>query len=139
MLILTAIKMAFAGGESGSPERNVVVRLMRRCLPLAERVRWRTLLREDAARVALQPEAGRLADRGRERGSARHVDGDAAGAGAGDGRDDRISCLQSTRFPAIFAITADPFLVFTSNVFAILGLRSLYFALAGKRCTCSAT
>lgn len=33
--------------------------------------------------------------------------------------------------PAIFAITKDPFLVYTSNVFAILGLRSLYFALAG--------
>lgn len=33
--------------------------------------------------------------------------------------------------PAIFAITHDPFIVFTSNVFAILGLRSLYFALAG--------
>jgi len=33
--------------------------------------------------------------------------------------------------PAVFAITSDPFLVFTSNVFAILGLRSLYFALAG--------
>ena len=33
--------------------------------------------------------------------------------------------------PAIFAITSDPFLVFTCNVFAILGLRSLYFALAG--------
>ena len=33
--------------------------------------------------------------------------------------------------PAIFAITADPFLVFTSNIFAMLGLRSLYFALAG--------
>jgi tellurite resistance protein TerC len=33
--------------------------------------------------------------------------------------------------PAILAITRDPFLVFTSNVFAILGLRSLYFALAG--------
>jgi tellurite resistance protein TerC len=32
--------------------------------------------------------------------------------------------------PAIFGITADPFLVFTSNVFAILGLRSLYFCLA---------
>jgi len=32
--------------------------------------------------------------------------------------------------PAIFAITADPFLVFTSNVFAILGMRSLYFCLA---------
>ena len=33
--------------------------------------------------------------------------------------------------PAVFAITADPFLVFTSNVFAMLGLRSMYFALAG--------
>lgn len=33
--------------------------------------------------------------------------------------------------PAIFAITADPFIVFTSNVFAILGLRALYFAIAG--------
>ena len=33
--------------------------------------------------------------------------------------------------PAIFAITTDPFVVYTSNVFAILGLRSLYFALAG--------
>lgn len=33
--------------------------------------------------------------------------------------------------PAIFAVTKDPFLVFTSNVFAILGLRSMYFALAG--------
>ena len=32
--------------------------------------------------------------------------------------------------PAIFAITTDPFLIFTSNVFAMLGLRSLYFALA---------
>lgn len=33
--------------------------------------------------------------------------------------------------PAIFAITTDPFLVFTSNIFAILGLRALYFAIAG--------
>ncbi len=33
--------------------------------------------------------------------------------------------------PAIFAITTDPFIVYTSNVFAILGLRSLYFVLAG--------
>src|SRR6188768_1008976 len=33
--------------------------------------------------------------------------------------------------PAIFAITSDPFIVFTSNIFAILGLRALYFALAG--------
>jgi tellurite resistance protein TerC len=33
--------------------------------------------------------------------------------------------------PAIFAVTEDPFIVYTSNVFAILGLRSLYFVLAG--------
>jgi tellurite resistance protein TerC len=33
--------------------------------------------------------------------------------------------------PAIFAVTKDPFIVFTSNIFAILGLRALYFALAG--------
>lgn len=33
--------------------------------------------------------------------------------------------------PAIFAVTSDPFIIFTSNVFAVLGLRSLYFALAG--------
>jgi tellurite resistance protein TerC len=33
--------------------------------------------------------------------------------------------------PAIFAVTNDPFIVFTSNIFAILGLRSLYFLLAG--------
>src|SRR5713226_10324335 len=41
---------------------------------------------------------------------------------------DLIFALDS--IPAIFAITQDPFLVFTSNVFAILGLRSLFFALA---------
>ena len=33
--------------------------------------------------------------------------------------------------PAIFAVTQDPFIVYTSNVFAILGLRALYFLLAG--------
>ena len=39
--------------------------------------------------------------------------------------------------PAIFAITTDPFIVYTSNIFAILGLRALYFALAAmiSRCT----
>ena len=42
-----------------------------------------------------------------------------------------MSIFAVDSIPAIFAITTDPFLVFTSNVFAILGLRSLYFALAG--------
>ncbi len=44
---------------------------------------------------------------------------------------ERRSADAGCRDPAIFAITTDAFLVFTSNVFAILGLRSLYFALAG--------
>ncbi|MBL8743753.1 MAG: TerC family protein, partial [Myxococcales bacterium] len=42
---------------------------------------------------------------------------------------DLVFALDS--IPAIFAITRDPFIVFTSNIFAILGLRSLYFLLAG--------
>jgi predicted tellurium resistance membrane protein TerC len=42
---------------------------------------------------------------------------------------DLIFALDS--IPAIFAITTDPFIVWTSNIFAILGLRALYFALAG--------
>ena len=42
---------------------------------------------------------------------------------------DLIFALDS--IPAIFALTLDPFIVYTSNVFAILGLRSLYFLLAG--------
>ena len=42
---------------------------------------------------------------------------------------DLVFALDS--IPAIFAITPDPFIVFTSNIFAILGLRSLYFLLAG--------
>jgi tellurite resistance protein TerC len=42
---------------------------------------------------------------------------------------DLIFALDS--IPAIFAVTEDPFIIYTSNVFAILGLRSLYFVLAG--------
>jgi tellurite resistance protein TerC len=42
---------------------------------------------------------------------------------------DLVFALDS--IPAIFAITPDPFIVFTSNIFAILGLRSLYFLLVG--------
>jgi len=42
---------------------------------------------------------------------------------------DLVFALDS--IPAIFAITLDPFIVYTSNVFAILGLRALYFAIAG--------
>ena len=73
----------------------------------------------------------RSPDRGRRPRPAGDADAHAAGAWpwSWSRRTDVIFAVDS--IPAIFAITADPFLVFTSNVFAILGLRSLYFALAG--------
>src|SRR6185369_2374824 len=45
------------------------------------------------------------------------------------GTTDFIFALDS--IPAIFAITLDPFIVFTANVFAVMGLRALYFLLSG--------
>jgi hypothetical protein len=42
-----------------------------------------------------------------------------------------VSLFAVDSIPALFAVTTDPLIVYTSNVFAILGLRSLYFALAG--------
>jgi tellurite resistance protein TerC len=133
VLILTAVKMAFMGIEHGDPGRNVVVRLMRRFLPVTDRFDGEHFFVRAPARDSLEtPTPG--AD----------GPGDAAVRTAGRGRwmltplapalvmvetTDLVFAVDS--IPAIFAITADPFLVFTSNVFAILGLRSLYFALAG--------
>ena len=109
VLILTAVKMALMGPESGDPGRNVVVRLMRRVLPVTNRFEGeRFFVRAPARGWMLTPLAPALA----------MVE-----------TTDLVFAVDS--IPAIFAITADPFLVFTSNVFAILGLRSLYFALAG--------
>ena len=59
-----------------------------------------------------------------------------------------LVCIEATDIvfaidsvPAIFALTREPFIVFTSNVFAILGLRSMYFLLAGamERFSCCGT
>jgi TerC family integral membrane protein len=110
LLILTAGKMAFMS-ESGDPGRNLVVRLMRRFLPVTDRFhgeRFFVRAPDRPARWLLTPLAPALV----------MVE-----------TTDLVFAVDS--IPAIFAITADPFLVFTSNVFAILGLRSLYFALAG--------
>ncbi len=107
-LVFSGTRM-FRKKEIGvNPERNLVLRLSRRLLPMTETFR-----------------AGHLFVRG-------------------DGRflatplfivllvvetTDIVFALDS--IPAILAITADPFIVYTSNVFAILGLRALYFVLAG--------
>ena len=131
-LIATAVKMLLIK-ETTDPNSTWVVRLMRRLLPVTERFHGEHFL----------VRAGSSASREAETPGAAVVE-DAAVARARPGTwmltplalalvlvetTDLVFAVDS--IPAIFAITADPFLVFTSNVFAILGLRSLYFALAG--------
>jgi tellurite resistance protein TerC len=130
-LIFTAVKLLFLG-ESDDPNETWVVRVTRRFFPVTERLHGSHFF----------VRAGSAASREAETPGASVVD-DKIVASARPGTilltplalalviveaSDLIFAVDS--IPAIFAITADPFLVFTSNVFAILGLRSLYFALA---------
>ena len=132
-LILTGVKMLLLKTDETDPNRNVVVRLTRRLLPITERFHGQHFfVRAGSAASHEAPVPG----------AAREVDRVVASARPGAllatplflalvlvEFTDLVFAVDS--IPAIFAITADPFLVFTSNVFAILGLRSLYFALAG--------
>ena len=107
-LLFTGVKMLFVGDEEVEPEKNIVIRLARRVYPVTtefEGQRFFTLLN---GRRALTPLALCLI----------MVE-----------TTDLIFAVDS--IPAIFGITTEPFIVFTSNVFAILGLRSLYFVLVG--------
>jgi tellurite resistance protein TerC len=132
-LILTALKMFLMKSENSDPNDNIVVRWVRRMFPVTERYHGEHFLVRagtDASRESAVP------------GEAPQSDAVVAAARPGTllltplalalvmvETTDLIFAVDS--IPAIFAITADPFLVFTSNVFALLGLRSLYFALAG--------
>ena len=107
-LVLTGAKLLVVGGEEPDPSRSWTVRLARWLLPLTSNFHGPKLLAKESGRWVLTPLA--LAMILIEVG-------------------DVIFAVDSV--PAVFAITADPLLVFTSNVLAILGLRSLYFALAG--------
>jgi tellurite resistance protein TerC len=132
-LILTAVKMLFMDTETADPSKNIVVRWVRRFFPVTERFHGEHFV----------VRAGSLAaGEGRVPGEAALPDAILAKAAPGSllltplaltlvmvETTDVIFAVDS--IPAIFAITGDPFLVFTSNIFAILGLRSLYFALAG--------
>lgn len=107
-LIISAVRMAMSKHETVDLENNIVVRVVRRFLafsPLYDGQRFLTRLED--GRLAATPLLLALAV----------VE-----------CTDLIFAVDSV--PAIFAITADPFIVFTSNVFAIMGLRSLYFLLA---------
>jgi len=107
-LIFTGIKMMFAGGSGHDPGKNAAVTAVRAILPVTDAYHGPHFLVRQAGRLMLTPLALALV----------MVE-----------TTDLVFAVDS--IPAIFAITGDPFLVFTSNIFAILGLRSLYFALAG--------
>jgi len=107
-LILTGIKMILKREEEIHPERNPVVRLFKRFMPVTPEFRGdQFFVRAEGARMATPLFVVLLLVE----------------------VTDLIFAVDS--IPAIFAVTKDPFIVYTSNVFAILGLRSLYFALAG--------
>ncbi len=114
VLIATAGRMLFMGDKPADPGQRFLVRLMQRVLPITSSfhgehfVVRRNSPRKTESRWVLTPLVPALV----------MVE-----------TTDLIFAVDS--IPAIFAITADPFLVFSSNVFAILGLRSLYFALSG--------
>jgi tellurite resistance protein TerC len=130
-LLVTAVKMLVIR-EHSDPAQNVVVRLTKKWLPVTDQFHGEHfIVRAGSARSrqAAAPGLAPLADAAVERA----VPGTLmltplALALILVETTDLIFAVDS--IPAIFAITADPFLVFTSNVFAILGLRSLYFALA---------
>ena len=132
-LIATAIKMLFLKTEHTDPNKNIVVRLTRRFLPVTARFHGEHFMVRAGAPASYEsevPGASALPDEVVE--NARPgtlLLTPLALALVMVETTDLIFAVDS--IPAIFAITGDPFLVFTSNVFAILGLRSLYFALAG--------
>jgi tellurite resistance protein TerC len=108
LLIYSAVKMLLAGEEEVHPEKSWLVRLTRRLYPVSSEYDGSRFFTSVAGVHAMTPMFLALI----------LIESS-----------DVMFAIDS--IPAIFAVTRDPFLVFTSNIFAILGLRSLYFALAG--------
>jgi len=107
-IVFTGIKMMLVNDEGIHPEKNPVIRLVRKIFPVSGELNGQKFTTRVNGRFFLTPLAIVLL----------MVE-----------TTDLIFALDS--IPAIFAVTTKPFIVFTSNVFAILGLRSLYFVLAG--------
>ncbi|PBJ84301.1 hypothetical protein CMZ84_07700 [Lysobacteraceae bacterium NML93-0399] len=107
-LLLTGFKMWFAAGKEPDLENNVVLRWMRGHLRLTDGYRGAALRVREGGAWAYTPLFVVLVL---------------------IGVIDVIFAVDS--IPAIFAITTDPFIVLTSNVFAVLGLRAMFFMLAG--------
>jgi tellurite resistance protein TerC len=106
-LVITGIRMAVQRENAARPERNRTFRLMRRAVPMTDGYRGGRFFVREAGRLLATPLLAVL------------VVVDVT---------DVVFAVDS--IPAIFAVTRDTFLVFTSNAFAILGLRALYFVLA---------
>lgn len=107
ILLLTAVRMLVSEEEDLDPEDNRLVKLARRLLPFTDTLHGHAFfVRENGRRLATPLFLTLVVVE----------------------FSDVLFAVDS--IPAIFSITTDPFLVFTSNIFAILGLRSLYFALA---------
>ncbi len=107
-LVLTGIKMAFQKDNELHPEKNPVLKLFRRWMPVAENyVNGNFFVQREGRTLATPLFVVLLLVE----------------------TTDVIFAVDS--IPAVLAITRDPFIVYTSNVFAILGLRSIFFALAG--------
>jgi tellurite resistance protein TerC len=106
-LIYTGVKIGFQKESEPHPEKNPVVRLARRFLPVTKRNYLGKFLIHRGGRTLVTPLLIVL---------------------IAIETTDVVFALDSV--PAIFGITLDPFIIYTSNIFAIMGLRSLYFLLA---------
>lgn len=107
-LILTGIKMMFFGEKEIEPEKNLLIRLFKRFVPVTHQLHGQKFfVRENKVLYATPLFIALLFLE----------------------LTDIIFAVDSV--PAIFALTKEPLIVFTSNIFAILGLRAMYFMLAG--------
>jgi len=131
-LILTAVRMLFFETGHADPDKNAVIRIVKRLFPVTARFHGAHFIVRagtPASQESEVPGAAVVPDQVVEKARpGTLLLTPLALALVMVETTDLVFAVDS--IPAIFAITGDPFLVFTSNVFAILGLRSLYFALA---------
>lgn len=108
LLVVTGLKLAVQKETEVHPERNLILRLVRRISPMTSDYRGEAFVVKEAGKWIATPLLAVLIV----------IE-----------TTDVVFAIDS--IPAIFAITQDTFIVFTSNAFAILGLRALYFVFAG--------
>lgn len=107
-LIITGIKMMFAPDKEVDPEKNFLIRIFKRFVPVTPTLQGQNFFVRENGRLFATPLFIALLFLELT---------------------DVIFAVDSV--PAIFALTKEPMIVFTSNIFAILGLRAMYFMLAG--------